>query len=57
MGYFFFAIFVGDVFQNFGAAVIVEVDIDIGEGYTVGVEKTFKKEVVFYRIDPVMPRQ
>ncbi len=39
-------IFFRHVFQHLIATVIVKVDVDIGQRYTVGVEETFEKEVV-----------
>ena len=44
------AIFVFHPFQHLASSVIVEVGIDIGERYTVGVEETLKQQVVFHRV-------
>ena len=41
------AVFLGNPAQNFPTAVIVEIDIDIGKGYTVGVEEAFEQQIVF----------
>ena len=51
MGHVVGAIFLGHVLEHACAAVIVEVDVDIGEGDTVGVEKTLEQEVIFYGVD------
>ena len=47
MCYFFMAVFLGNPPQNFPTAVIVEIDIDIGKGYTVGVEEALEQQIVF----------
>ena len=47
VGHFLLAVFVGDVFQYLISAVVVEVHVDIGERYTVGVEESLEKEIVF----------
>ena len=44
------AVLAADVIKHFAAAAILEVRIDIRQGYTVGVEETLKKEVVLERI-------
>ena len=51
MSHFVLTIFVGHVAEHVGAAVIVEVHIDIGQRYTVGVEEALEKQVVAYRVD------
>ena len=51
MGHVVGTIFLGHVLEHACAAVIVEVDVDIGEGDTVGIEKTLEQKVVFYGVD------
>ena len=51
MCHFVGTVFVGDILEHIGAAVVVEVDIDIGQGDTVGVEEALEKEIVFYGVD------
>ena len=47
MGYLLRPVLVGDIFQHTRTPVIVEVDVDIREGDTVGVEESLKQEVIF----------
>ena len=51
VGHLFLAVFFGHVAQDVGAAVVVEVYVDIGEGDSVGVEETLEQEVVAHRVD------
>ncbi len=51
MGHLVLTIFLSHITQHVGAAVIVEIDIDIWEGNTVGVKESFKKQVIFNRVD------
>ena len=39
------------VAQYVGAAVLIEVDVDIGQRDTLGVEETLEQQVVFQRVD------
>ncbi|EJX10287.1 hypothetical protein EVA_01565 [gut metagenome] len=47
MCHLLFSVFLGYPVQHSASPVVVEVDVDIREGDTVGVQKTLKKEVVF----------
>ena len=51
MGNLFFAVFPGDIAQNLFAAVVVEVDVDIWERDSVGIQEALEKEVIFYGVD------
>ena len=51
MCHFLRAVFLRHPLQHFSASVVVEVHINIGEGYSVGVEETLKKEVVLDGVD------
>ena len=51
MRHFLRAIFVCHPLKHTPAAVVVEVDVDIGERNTVGIEKTLEEEVVFNGVD------
>ena len=42
----FGAVVLGDVAQHVGASVVVEVDVDIGQRDTVGIEETLEQQVV-----------
>ena len=37
--------------EHIATPVVIEIDIDIREGDTVGIQETLKKEVVFNRVD------
>ena len=45
------AVFLHAVAQHVGAAVLIEVDVDIGQRDTLGVEETLEQQVVFQRVD------
>ncbi len=45
------AVALGHVVEHILAAVVVEVDVDVGERYAVGVEEAFEQEIVFQRVD------
>ena len=45
------AVFARHVVEHPFAPRVVEIDVDIGHRYAVGVEEAFEKEVVLYRID------
>ena len=45
------SVFTGNVFNDLVAAVIAKIDVDIGHGYTFGVEKTLKKQIKANGID------
>ena len=45
------AVFLHAVAQHVGAAVLIEVDVDIGQRNTLGVEETLEQQVVFQRVD------
>ncbi len=51
MSHFLFAVFLCDVAEHISSAIVVEVNIDIGEGDTVWVEESFEQQVVFHRVD------
>src|SRR5690606_35090920 len=51
LGYLVLSVFVYDVPQNVVASFVVEVNIDIGQGNAVGIEETFKEQIVFDRVD------
>ena len=44
------SVFVFHPFEHLSASVVIEVGIDIGQRYTVGVEETLKQKVVFNRV-------
>ena len=50
MCHLFESVFPGYPVKHFAASVVVEVDIDIGKAYSVGVKESFKQQVVFYRV-------
>ena len=45
------AVFVADVVDDFAAAFLADVDVDIGHGGAVGVHEAFEEEIVFEGID------
>ena len=45
------AIFIHDPTQHLSAPVVVEIGIDIGQIHAVGVEETFKQQVVFQGVN------
>ena len=49
--HFLLAVFLGDPVEDFVSSLIVEIDIYIGQGDTVGVEETLEQEVVLEGID------
>ena len=50
MRHFLRSIFVSNPLQHFSTSVVVEVNVDIGQRDTVGIEETLKKEVVFHGV-------
>ena len=51
LGNVFFAVFSDDIINNFLSSFITEVDIDIGHGYTFGIQETLKNQVIFQGVD------
>ena len=45
------AVFLSNPLKHTSASVVVEVNVDIGQGDTVRVKESFEKEVVFDRVD------
>ena len=43
-------VLLGDVFKHPAAPRVVEVDVDVGHGYPVGIEEAFEEQVVLERI-------
>ena len=41
----------GNIIEHCLAAIIIEVYIDIGQRYTVGVEEAFEKQVILQRVN------
>ena len=46
-----FAVFLNHVINNFLATFIVKIGVNIGHGFSVRIQKTFKQKVVFYRVN------
>ena len=51
MGHLLGAIFLRHIVEHLIAAVVIEVDVDIGKRDTVGVEETLEQQIVFDRVD------
>jgi hypothetical protein len=51
LGYLIVAVFAGAVFEHFGAAVVAEVEVDVGHRDAARVEETLKEQVVLDRVD------
>ena len=51
VGHFLGSIFAGHIFQYLVSSVVVEVDVDIGQRYSVGVEKSLKQQIEPQRVD------
>ena len=51
LGHALLTVLLHAVAQHVGAAVLVEVHIDIGEGDAFGIEETLEQQVVFQRVD------
>ena len=45
------AVFVNDVFDYFAPALIAEIHVKIGHTDTLGIEKSFKKKIIFHRVN------
>ena len=56
MGHFLFAVFFCNPFQHLAASRIVEVDINIGQRDTVGIEETFEQQVILQWVDIGNPK-
>ena len=50
LSYMVAAVFILNILNDLGPAFVAEVNIEIGHADALGVEKTLKNEVVFYRI-------
>ena len=48
---FFLAVFVADVFQNFVAPLVGKVNVDVGRGHAIRVQKPFKQQSIRQRIE------
>ncbi len=51
LGHIGAAVLPGDVFDHFAAAPHAEVDIDVGHGHALGIQKALEQQIVLQRID------
>ena len=50
MSYLFLSVLLGYPVEYTPASVIIEVDVNIGQGDTVGVQESLEQQVIFYRV-------
>ncbi len=49
--HFIGAVFPAHIINDLLPSVIAEINVDIGHGYSLRIQKTFKQQIIFYRID------